>query len=682
MLRGDASSPEAAGASSAALATTSRGRRDAAAAVVGTRGGRAASSRCSDSEEDEDAWSREDDGYATPPRLPGPSSCDVSRDDDDDDEAGPHPAPALPRDRPAGADVTGERRQRRMRCCEPVASSAAADRRGGSSGHEAGPAAAAAAAGRRAMPSGLMKPLVVLAFPGMYLVYKITEFKRQQQEHNRRKVTERELAHLNHKIDKLLTKLEEHEPELATSQEEECVVCVTAKASMQTFPCGHRVVCRKCFVKTIQVAVSQRVLPLRCVICRTKIVRLKHSSHGHATPVTPGARALLAPCEALGQTRPANPWPQDLRGPVDPLPASHYRHSAEACRFHRHRSSGASTFTLASPEAASASSSSSISIGRRISSPQPTSSGASSPTSSCPASPEDAPEVPRGRRSGLTRAVVHPPPPVRSPPTQPPKAACPPPPLPARSPRTPVPESPIGTPEKEVTKSMTPPPKTPAAAKTKSPDGSPKERSAPAPAKTSPDRSAPPRLQPPPPVKSPSSPTAPSTTANNVGAALCPAALSSVLLAPPPAEVRSRRGGQHRVSPAGSSTAPTLLPLTVRPPPPKPRPPSRFERFRDQHVRRPTLLLPIPEKEESEALLEAAFCRVAPGSSDLLVSASSPKIVLQDRAPLLQPDSPDRRRTSLRSQLRSKMAGFPSLLGSPLRALRAGARHRRVPDVN
>ncbi|KAL3231880.1 hypothetical protein MRX96_023148 [Rhipicephalus microplus] len=41
--------------------------------------GRAASSRCSDSEEDEDAWSR-DDGYATPPR---PSSCDVSRDGDE-----------------------------------------------------------------------------------------------------------------------------------------------------------------------------------------------------------------------------------------------------------------------------------------------------------------------------------------------------------------------------------------------------------------------------------------------------------------------------------------------------------------------------------------------------------------------------------------------------------------------
>ncbi|XP_049798999.1 nucleolar protein 58 [Schistocerca nitens] len=49
---------------------------------------------------------------------------------------------------------------------------------------------------------------------------------------------------------------------------------------MQTSPCGHRVVCRKCFVKTIQMAVSQRLLPLRCVICRAKILRLKQSGGG------------------------------------------------------------------------------------------------------------------------------------------------------------------------------------------------------------------------------------------------------------------------------------------------------------------------------------------------------------------------------------------------------------------
>lgn len=60
----------------------------------------------------------------------------------------------------------------------------------------------------------------------------------------------------------------------------QCVICISAKAIMQTFPCGHRVVCRKCFVKTIQVAVSQRLLPLRCVVCRAKILRLKQTTHG------------------------------------------------------------------------------------------------------------------------------------------------------------------------------------------------------------------------------------------------------------------------------------------------------------------------------------------------------------------------------------------------------------------
>ena len=34
---------------------------------------------------------------------------------------------------------------------------------------------------------------------------------------------------------------------------------------------------RRCFVKTIQMAVSQRLLPLRCVICRAKILRLKQT---------------------------------------------------------------------------------------------------------------------------------------------------------------------------------------------------------------------------------------------------------------------------------------------------------------------------------------------------------------------------------------------------------------------
>ncbi|KAG8035683.1 hypothetical protein G9C98_001111 [Cotesia typhae] len=125
--------------------------------------------------------------------------------------------------------------------------------------------------------AGLMKPLVVLALPGMYLFYKYSQYRREQRELSRRRITERELQHLHHKIDKLLTKLEENEPELASSQEDECVICVNARATMQTAPCGHRVVCRRCFVKTIQMAVSQRLLPLRCVICRAKILRLKQT---------------------------------------------------------------------------------------------------------------------------------------------------------------------------------------------------------------------------------------------------------------------------------------------------------------------------------------------------------------------------------------------------------------------
>ena len=51
-----------------------------------------------------------------------------------------------------------------------------------------------------------------------------------------------------------------------------------SKATMQTFPCGHKVVCRMCFVKTIQVAVTERSLPLKCVVCRTKILKLKQTN--------------------------------------------------------------------------------------------------------------------------------------------------------------------------------------------------------------------------------------------------------------------------------------------------------------------------------------------------------------------------------------------------------------------
>ncbi|XP_022644561.1 uncharacterized protein LOC111243375 isoform X1 [Varroa destructor] len=142
------------------------------------------------------------------------------------------------------------------------------------------------------------------------------------------------------KADKLLNKLDEHEPELAGSQDEECVICVGAKATMQTFPCGHRVVCRKCFVKTIQMAVSQRMLPLRCVICRTKIIRLKQTTGGFATPAshTPhlaNTRACLlrqpGAIDPEGFGRSPFLTPEDYE---KPQPAKQY--TRQECRFHRH----------------------------------------------------------------------------------------------------------------------------------------------------------------------------------------------------------------------------------------------------------------------------------------------------------------------------------------------------------
>lgn len=52
-------------------------------------------------------------------------------------------------------------------------------------------------ASRRRMPR---RGLDALVLPGKFLVDKLTGLKKQQQEQSRRKVTERELAHLHHKI--------------------------------------------------------------------------------------------------------------------------------------------------------------------------------------------------------------------------------------------------------------------------------------------------------------------------------------------------------------------------------------------------------------------------------------------------------------------------------------------------
>ncbi|KRZ32994.1 hypothetical protein T4B_12061 [Trichinella pseudospiralis] len=87
---------------------------------------------------------------------------------------------------------------------------------------------------------------------------------------------ENELNRVRTSVALMLNRMNESPDEaLPNCSEEECVVCLSGKASLQTFPCGHMVLCRRCFVKTIQVALDERQLPLRCIICRSRIVRLK-----------------------------------------------------------------------------------------------------------------------------------------------------------------------------------------------------------------------------------------------------------------------------------------------------------------------------------------------------------------------------------------------------------------------
>lgn len=54
----------------------------------------------------------------------------------------------------------------------------------------------------------------------------------------------------------------------------QCAICLSAMATMQTLPCGHRVVCRKCFIKTIRSAIADRSLPLKCIVCRASVLKL------------------------------------------------------------------------------------------------------------------------------------------------------------------------------------------------------------------------------------------------------------------------------------------------------------------------------------------------------------------------------------------------------------------------
>jgi len=89
-----------------------------------------------------------------------------------------------------------------------------------------------------------------------------------------------ELARINHKIDRLVSTMRKEDFETPSGPEDECLGCGECRAVMQVSPCGHQALCRLCFVKNIQQAVSSRQLPLCCVICHCKVQRVKNNYKG------------------------------------------------------------------------------------------------------------------------------------------------------------------------------------------------------------------------------------------------------------------------------------------------------------------------------------------------------------------------------------------------------------------
>jgi len=127
--------------------------------------------------------------------------------------------------------------------------------------------------GRKGKQNNFLK----LNLPGLGLLRKFQQYTRLPQEPPAAAPhpLEEELGRLTGKIDNLLYRIEGQDQEVARGQEEECVVCGSNRASMQTLPCAHQVVCRKCFVRTIQMAVDQKRLPLRCIMCRAKVLKIR-----------------------------------------------------------------------------------------------------------------------------------------------------------------------------------------------------------------------------------------------------------------------------------------------------------------------------------------------------------------------------------------------------------------------
>ena len=101
----------------------------------------------------------------------------------------------------------------------------------------------------------------------------------------------------------------------------QCVVCCQARSVMQVSPCGHQSLCRLCFVHNIQEAVAARDLPLKCLLCGAKIIRVKNNSKAgqgtdHPVHVGIGSRVKRMPKSVSGYSLCATSENEDIHQAV------------------------------------------------------------------------------------------------------------------------------------------------------------------------------------------------------------------------------------------------------------------------------------------------------------------------------------------------------------------------------
>lgn len=176
---------------------------------------------------------------------------------------------------------------------------------------------------------------------------KYEKLETEDPERRRQEAAVEELVRINHKIDKLVSSITKEDFEPPTSAEDECLGCGECRAVMQVSPCGHQALCRLCFIKNIQQAVSSRSLPLCCVMCHTKIQRVKNNHRAN--------HAIRG-----GQGRPRS-FPSSVSGyqlPTLSKSQSHYSvHSASSCGSARSVRSSASLRSISSIKSSASSSS-------------------------------------------------------------------------------------------------------------------------------------------------------------------------------------------------------------------------------------------------------------------------------------------------------------------------------------